>query len=993
MSSTQFSKALMFVGALLSAVALAAPREIADSIVLLWSVGCSLVIIRVALKQQGAARKAYGLLGLSGLVLIVGIVIRTIHGDVIGVDQPLPSPADFFHVPGYLMFFMATVVIHRSRARYRDVDAWLDSLAVSLATGLVLWGLFLGDFILEARDSVLEIALHGGYNAIIFITLAVVLRFGATPGRRPVAYYLLGAGCASFVVADIYATFATTTSSTAYVTIGLSPLVYGFCAAASAHPSAAEVVVPADRAELRSEGGRVTFVIGALLAPVVVTIASNTSGDITQLYSRIGLIVLAVLVATRVYRLLRSQREAGEKERQLSAELSSLAKVASVADILTQLPEAAQRLAPSGHSATLLTHDDLAAKDQAHLEVLELSESLDSNNRLLCVSPAFHTELDKRILKTLVRDAGYLATSFEASALLATQKSEVIANRRIAVNERRFRALVQNASDIIAVIDGAGRVSYMSEAVSQVLGYAPETFVDRSLEWVVHENDWVWAQDYLGAVMTGTSNGRDRELRAIHADGGVRLFECVMTDMRNVEGIEGIVLNAVDATAKRSLERDLRDAETTDPLTLQLNRTAFVAETETAIRRASVSGAAVAVAIVNIDDFRSINEGLGPSLADQVLVEIAQAVRRSVRMNDIVARLNGDEFGILMPDGYSSLEAMHAVERIIQEIREPIKIGSHSLALRASAGVVLDTDGSNTGVSLLRNADTALDAAKQNHRGRTVIFEDSMGEAASERIELRNTLEIAIRENQLRLVYQPIVSIETGAIISMEALARWEHPTRGAISPVVFIPIAESAGLIVELGDWALRSACTQVVKWAADGMDNFTVSVNMSGHQLREENIITRVKHILRDTGVDPRRITIEITESVLIDDTDFIEHRINALRDLGLKLAIDDFGTGYSSLSYLTRYEFDVLKIDRSFVIPLADSTRVREREIVSAMISLARSLGAVTVAEGIEESAEFDVLKSLDCDFAQGYLFWRPLELEAVPQAFADSNQLAA
>jgi len=320
-------------------------------------------------------------------------------------------------------------------------------------------------------------------------------------------------------------------------------------------------------------------------------------------------------------------------------------------------------------------------------------------------------------------------------------------------------------------------------------------------------------------------------------------------------------------------------------------------------------------------------------------------------------------------------------------------MGGHTLTLQSTAGVVLDTDGSNTGVSLLRNADTALDAAKQNHRGETVIFEESMGEAASERIELRNTLETAIRENQLRLVYQPIVSIETGTIVSMEALARWEHPTRGAISPVVFIPIAESAGLIVELGDWALRSACTQVVNWAADGMDNFTVSVNMSGHQLREENIITRVKHILRDTGVDPRRITIEITESVLIDDTDFIEQRINALRELGLKLAIDDFGTGYSSLSYLTRYEFDVLKIDRSFVIPLADSNRVREREIVGAMISLARSLGAVTVAEGIEEPAEFDVLKSLGCDFAQGYLFWRPLELEAVPQAFADSDQLAA
>jgi diguanylate cyclase (GGDEF)-like protein/PAS domain S-box-containing protein len=990
MNSRQLSKILMSVGVMLSAVALLAPRAIADSIVLIWSVGCSLAIVRSAFAYRGAARSVYGLLGTAGLVLVVGIVVRTLHGEAIGVDQPLPSPADFFHVPGYLMFFLATLVIHRSRARYHDLDAWLDSLSMSLAAGLVLWGLFLGDFILEPEDSLLEIFLHAGYNVIIFFTLAVLLRVGATPGTRPIAYYILGAASASSVVADLYATYATTAASTPFVTIALSPLIYGLVAAAAVHPTAADVVVPTDRAEVRSEGGRVTFVIASLLAPVVIIIASTNAGDRTRFIALMGTIALAIMVAARVYRLLRSQREAAEKERQLSSELSSLAKLASIDDILTHLPDAGTRLAPNGHSAYLVKRADA---EKSGMESFQLSESIDSEGSFLCVTPALYTELDKRILKTLVRDAGYLATSFEASALVATQRSEAEANRRIAINERRFRALVQNASDIVTVIGKDGQVNYISEAVTNVLGYQAEAFIGRSLEWVVHENDWAWAQDYLGAVLTGTSNNRQRELRAIHADGSVRLFECVMTDMRRVEGIDGVVLNATDATAKRSLERDLRDAETTDPLTLQLNRTAFVAETETAIRRSSVSGAFVGVAIINVDDFRSINEGLGPSLADQVLVEIAQAIRRSVRLNDVVARLNGDEFGILMTEGYSSLEAMHAVERVIAEIAEPIEVGGQNLTLRSTAGLVLDTDGSNTGVSLLRDADTALDLAKQQHRGETIVFEESMGEAASERIELRNTLETAILEDQLRLVYQPIVSIETGEIVSMEALSRWEHPTRGNIGPGVFIPIAESAGLINDLGEWALRTACNQVVEWAASGMDGFTVSVNMSGHQLREENIITRVRHILEETGVDPSRITIEITESVLIDDTDFIAHRISALRDLGLRLAIDDFGTGYSSLSYLTRYEFDVLKIDRSFVIPLANPDLTREREIVKAMISLASSLGAVTVAEGIEKSAEFEVLQDLRCDYAQGYLFWRPLELDQVAEAHSRSQHIAA
>jgi diguanylate cyclase (GGDEF)-like protein/PAS domain S-box-containing protein len=696
------------------------------------------------------------------------------------------------------------------------------------------------------------------------------------------------------------------------------------------------------------------------------------------------------MLIIRLTRLLRDQQQRLELDRRLALEVGQLGNLASSEAVMDGLGDSAREVLRRPDLLLSLT-EPADPSSWTNVRPTSRDTSSDTGEGIWTNVPLEQSE--KRAVSLLVREATLLGETIDSRAESARQESEAEANRRIAINERRFRALVQNASDVVTVIGTDGRVSYISEAVMNVLGHRADAFIGRSLEWIVHENDWAWAQDYLGAVLTGTSDNRQRELRAIHADGSVRLFECVMTDMRHVEGIDGVVLNATDATAKRSLERDLRDAATTDPLTLQLNRTAFVAETETAIRRSSVSGAPVAVAIINLDEFRSINEGLGPSLADQVLVEIAQAIRRAVRLNDVVARLNGDEFGVLMPDGYSSLEAIHAVERVIAEIAEPIEIGGHTLTLRSTAGVVLDTDGSTTGISLLRNADTALDLAKQQHRGQTILFEESMGQAASERIELRNTLETAIRDEQLRLVYQPIVSIETGEIVSMEALSRWEHPTRGNISPGIFIPIAESAGLIAELGDWALRSACNQVVDWAASGMDGFTVSVNMSGHQLREENIITRVRHILEQTSVDPSRITIEITESVLIDDTDFIAHRISALRELGLRLAIDDFGTGYSSLSYLTRYEFDVLKIDRSFVIPLANPDLVREREIVKAMINLANSLGAVTVAEGIEESAEFEVLRDLKCDYAQGFLFWRPLELDQVADAFVRSRHMAA
>ncbi|MDW3178096.1 MAG: bifunctional diguanylate cyclase/phosphodiesterase [Acidimicrobiia bacterium] len=975
---------------IISVIGLTAPVEIGEPTVFLWSAISSIIILVAAARAQDkATKRLYFVLGGAGLLIVIGFVVRFVHGEIIGELQPMPSPADFLHVPGYLLFASATLLVHRARAVRRNADAWLDAGAGLLAGLITMWVLYLGDFVLDADRPLGHRLLNSTYNIIALTIVAVFLRITATPGRRPLSYLLLGFAGISFLFADIAATVSLVQGTGLSLAVGASPIVYGFTAAAVTHPSGAELLTRHREEELRVGPMRLT-VIGAIMAtPLLIQLTNYDQRSMSRLFLGVASASLVIMLIIRLSRLLRDQQRRLELDRRLALEVGQLGNLGSSEAVMDGLQISAQAvlrkpsfeisLSEPNHPQGWTSITSNAPETSGSAEAIWTNVPLD--------------QAEERAISMLVREATLLGVTIDSRAESARQESEAEANRRIAINERRFRALVQNASDIVTVIGKDGTVSYISEAVTNVLGYRVEAFVDRSLEWVVHENDWEWAKEHFEAVASGTSTSRHRELRAVHADGGVRLFECLLTDMRHVEGIEGIVINATDATAKRSLERDLRDAETTDLLTLQLNRTAFLAETETAIRRSSVSSSSVAIAIINVDQFRTVNEGLGPSLADQVLVEIAQAIRRSVRMHDVVARLNGDEFGVLMPDGYSSIEAVHAVERIIGEIAEPINIGGHTLTLRSTAGVVLDTDGSHTGVSLLRNADTALDVAKNHHRGRTVLFEESMGEAASERIELRNTLETAIHNNELRLAYQPLVNIKTGEIASMEALARWEHPTRGNISPGAFIPIAESAGLITELGEWALRTACNQVVDWEADGLSGFTVSVNMSGHQLREENIIGRVRHILEETGVAANRITIEITESVLIDDTDFIAQRIAALRGLGLRLAIDDFGTGYSSLSYLTRYEFDVLKIDRSFVIPLADPKRTREREIVKAMINLARSLGAVSVAEGIEVNEEFETLEQLGCDYAQGYLFWYPLELDEVAQAFAESKQLAA
>ena len=280
--SHQLSNRVLLVGIGVSALTALIPRELADAAVLLWSILCSGLILWGAQRLEGSARNTFRLLGLAGLVFLVGIVVRTAHGEAIGVEQPLPSPADFFHVPGYLMFFGVAWNIHRRRARSRDIDAWVDSLAFSVAVGSILWGIFLGDFVLNSEDSILEVGLHLGYNAVIFAIMAVVIRIGASPGDRPRSYYLLGLGSLAFVIADLNATWASTTSQTAYVTIALSPMIYGFCAAATVDPTAHLMLRPSERNEIDNSKSRATFVLIAFAAPFAIVLFSGSASMLAQ---------------------------------------------------------------------------------------------------------------------------------------------------------------------------------------------------------------------------------------------------------------------------------------------------------------------------------------------------------------------------------------------------------------------------------------------------------------------------------------------------------------------------------------------------------------------------------------------------------------------------------------------------------------------------------------------------------------------------------------
>ena len=939
-----------------------------------WALFCTIGMLFGARRLRGSARSVYTLLALSGLLVTVGAVVRTIIGEATGTSQPLPSLADVLTFPGYLTFLIAIVTIVRKRAVRRNIDAWLDAIALTSAALLLFWAWFLADFITDPSEPLATVTLSTVYNLIVVAAVACLLRIGANPGLRSPSYKLLGVAGVSFVVADLAGTVAAARGDSLYITLALSPIVYGLVFAASWHPSGGEITVAPEAAEEKFSNFRLGASALALTVPVLIAGAPATQTGL----GRVGAIALAVITAgalvMRLYRLLSSQRDMLELESRANKAVMDLSTLRTTREIFDGLPMASTEIFGSGTDLDLSS----SIPNNPHVQLPEFLTEFTDGQEFVLLEGLGTDPSEERVFHNFIRDSIALASTRHSLEMQVERKAEERVNRSIAQNERRFRALVQNAADVVFVIDKAGFPTYVSPAIEKISGFPTSAYLGRSMEWTTHSNDWNKSVEAFRSVLE-TGETRRYEIRALDAEGELRLLSCVLTNMFDVEGVDGVVLNATDITEKRMLESDLRNAEVFDPLTLLFNRTTFIAEVDDAIRSCSVTQSSVVVAVINIDDFRLLNEGYGTEIGDQVLTEVASRIRQQLRLGDLVARLNGDEFGVLMVIDQLIDDTTEPIGRILEALSEPMFIENREVSIRATAGLAIDHDGELTGLQIIRNADTAVDAAKTNQRGEVLVFHEGMGDDISRRVEVRNRLRQALPNDELRLVYQPIIDIENGSVVSLEALARWDDPVLGPVRPDVFIPVAEKSGLILELGEWALRSACEQIAQWERDGLSGFTVAVNVSGEQLRTASIIDRFKTILDEAGVAPERITIEITESVLLDDTNFTASQVHAFRKLGFRLAIDDFGTGYSSLSYLQRYEFDILKVDRSFVGPVSKTGNVREREIVRSMIALAQNLGAKAVAEGIEELKELDALASLGCDMAQGWYFYRPLEAD--------------
>ncbi|MET7425207.1 EAL domain-containing protein [Dactylosporangium sp. NPDC005555] len=563
-------------------------------------------------------------------------------------------------------------------------------------------------------------------------------------------------------------------------------------------------------------------------------------------------------------------------------------------------------------------------------------------------------------------------------------------------SEQRFQALVQHSSDVVTVVALDGSVTYQSESIARVFGYPREHVTGRRILDFLGDEAGDRLEEAFGAVSETPYASRVVEIPMRHSDGEFRLAEVTVTNLLTDLNVQGLVLNSRDISERKELEDQLVHEAFHDGLTKLANRALFKDRVELALRRRG--DADIAVLFLDLDGFKEVNDSLGHAAGDQLLVQVADRLCAAVRPGDTVARFGGDEFAVLIDlageaEGAAG-DADDLATRIIDALDRQFDIDNTEIHVQGSIGIALTGPDAADADQLMRNADLAMYRAKSTGEGTFARYDPAMHTGLVDRLQLAADLRRALEGStgELVLYYQPTIELRSGTITGFEALVRWQHPVRGMISPADFIPLAESTGLIRPLGQWVLAEASRQCVEWGRhDPERTLTMAVNVSGRQFDQTDLPAIVTAVLADTGLPPERLCLEMTESVLMTDTEENLAVLLSLKAIGVKLAIDDFGTGYSSLAYLRRFPVDTLKIDRSFVERIGGATP--DAALARTIVQLGQSLGMATVAEGIEQYAQFLALRRMGCDLGQGYYFARPLPADEAGALLRDPAALVA
>ena len=586
---------------------------------------------------------------------------------------------------------------------------------------------------------------------------------------------------------------------------------------------------------------------------------------------------------------------------------------------------------------------------------------------------------------------GYLLKPFEERELYTAIEMGLYkhrAERELQQSQELLFATLKSIGDGVIAADSAERVTFINPVACALIGWSETEALGQSLGHIFRLSGGAEAAitralggEIEGAQETQISTTLSRRNGlSVPIDGHV-------TPLRDDRAkVTGVVATFRDVTQARALEERLMHQAFHDALTGLPNRALFanrlrhtLSQVQTRVQRGRAQGS-IAVLFIDLDNFKWINDSLGHETGDLMLIEVAERLRGCLRGSDTASRFGGDEFTILIDHVENPGYAQNIAARILEALGQPFSLGGQTIHSSPSIGVAYSEQGLELPDELVRNADTAMYDAKRRGKARVAVFEPSLSLAARARIQLGNDLRHALARGELSLHYQPKIDLVSGALHGVEALCRWEHPTRGAVPPAEFIPLAEETGMIVPLGRWVLREACAQIGRWRAvlpEG-EPFRLNVNLSALQLDQPNFAGEVAEILASTGMDARWLTLELTESVVMDEVTAKLKALLQLKELGVQLAIDDFGTGYSSLSYLQLFPLDFLKIDRQFVREIGG-----DNVILNSMIALGHALSLTVVAEGAETATEVEQLRALGCDLAQGYFFARPMPAAELAQ----------
>ena len=555
-------------------------------------------------------------------------------------------------------------------------------------------------------------------------------------------------------------------------------------------------------------------------------------------------------------------------------------------------------------------------------------------------------------------------------------------------SEARLRTVIANVPVVVFALDAQGVYTFSDGQGLAALGLAPGEIVGRSVFEVYQGQPALL--EHLHAALSGTAHTWTLEV-------GGRTHETHTTPLRDALGrLTGVAGAAYDLTEHKRLETQLAHQAFHDALTGLPNRALFLDRLEHARARAERRHSSVAVLFVDLDNFKVVNDSLGHAAGDALLSAVAQRLSACIRPGDTIARLGGDEFTVLLEEVTGGETPTEVAGRIAEALRLPLTLEGRTLFVSASIGIAqssLEASGAapTQPGDLLREADIAMYQAKNGGRARCAVFDRQMNAQAMERMELEGDLRRAIAQDELVLHYQPIVSLASGALQEVEALVRWEHPCRGLIAPLTFIPIAEESGLIVPLGLWVLRAACRQARRWQQEHPQEppLVIGVNLSGRQLEQPDLVAQVSAVLTETGLPAASLKLEITESVMMANAEQTTARMQELKALGVRLAVDDFGTGYSSMAYLGAFPLDTLKIDRAFVSKMDEP---EGEAILQAIVTLAHSLHLQITTEGIETQDQWRRLQALGCERGQGYYFARPQTSEALAAMLAETTTLS-